>query len=446
VNPAWAGALAALQEWAVAPLLGKRSEITGPEWAALKSKLAPFEAWMQGKAGAAIEGLGLDRINEILQGNARAELARLIEKDKALEPEANAIASVERLVRYYRDLYPLCTNFVNFRDFYRRRDPAIFQAGKLYMDQRSCDFTLPVEDPAKHALMAGLAGTYLAYCDCARKGTGEKRQIVAGFTNGDSDNLMVGRNGVFYDRKGRDWDATIVRIVDNPISLRQAFWSPYKKFVRLIEEQVAKRAAAAESASSAKLESAATSVAEADKIKVPPTKKVDVGTVAAIGVAAGSIGTAIGFFLKTVAEVQVWQMALIFVGIILVISLPSVIIAWLKLRKRNLGPILDANGWAVNAKARINVPFGKSLTQIPKVPPGAVHNRIDPFADKKRVWRNDSRNGRESRSACRSSGLWPRPLVALHWGSRSTSSVFCPAIAVAHARLSAVVVFPTPPF
>ena len=36
-------------------------------------------------------------------------------------------------------------------------------------------------------------------------------------------------------------------------------------------------------------------------------------------------------------------------------------IAWLKLRKRNLGPILDANGWAVNAKARMNVPFGGAL-------------------------------------------------------------------------------------
>ena len=102
--------------------------------------------------------------------------------------------------------------------------------------------------PAKHAAMAGLAGTYLAYCDCVRKGSGEKMQIVAAFTDGDSDNLMVGRNGIFYDRKGRDWDATITKIVDNPISIRQAFWAPYKKVVRMIEEQVAKRAAAADAA------------------------------------------------------------------------------------------------------------------------------------------------------------------------------------------------------
>ena len=76
-------------------------------------------------------------------------------------------------------------NFVSFRDFYSRRDKAIFQAGTLYLDQRSCELSMTVEDPGRHALMAGLAGAYLAYCDVVRKATGEKLQIVAAFTGGD---------------------------------------------------------------------------------------------------------------------------------------------------------------------------------------------------------------------------------------------------------------------
>jgi hypothetical protein len=62
------------------------------------------------------------------------------------------------------------------------------------------------------------------------------------------------------------------------------------------------------------------------------------------------------------------------------------IIAWLKLRKRNLGPILDANGWAVNSKAKINVPFGASLTKVAALPPGSQRDLVDPFAEKKRPW------------------------------------------------------------
>ncbi|HSC70840.1 MAG TPA: hypothetical protein VLH58_05770, partial [Candidatus Methylomirabilis sp.] len=66
---------------------------------------------------------------------------------------------------------------------------------------------------------------------------------------------------------------------------------------------------------------------------------------------------------------------------------PSMFLAYLKLRKRNLGPILDANGWAVNAKAKINVPFGASLTRIATLPAGSQRDLVDPFAEKKRPWR-----------------------------------------------------------
>ena len=389
VNPAHASALAALAANAVKPLLGEKSELTEADWTALLTKLGPFECWSAGKAGVVVEKLGIKRVREIIGSKARENVAALLAQDKALEPEATSIANVEKLTRFVRDLHLLCANFVNFRDFYDAGEPAIFQTGTLYLDQRSCTLTLPVEDAGRHASMAGLAGSYLAYCDCVRKGTGEKRNIVAAFTNGDSDNLMVGRNGLFYDRKGRDWDATITRIVDNPISIRQAFWAPYKKLVRLIEEQVAKRAAAAEAASDSRLTSAATSTANADKAKAGEPKKMDVGTVAALGVAFGAIGALITTLIGQTTglfKLPFWQLCLAVVGLLLVISGPSMIIAWLKLRKRNLGPILDANGWAVNAKAKLNVPFGASLTGIPKLPPGSTISADDRFGEKPSGW------------------------------------------------------------
>jgi hypothetical protein len=82
-----------------------------------------------------------------------------------------------------------------------------------------------------------------------------------------------------------------------------------------------------------------------------------------------------------------WQVPLVFAGLLLLISGPSVLLAWLKLRKRNLGPILDANGWAVNARARINIPFGASLTATARLPENADRSLIDPFAEKKAPWK-----------------------------------------------------------
>lgn len=383
LNPAWTEAIAEFRSRVVVPLLGDLAAITEADWHVLTGKLAAHEAWRAGKTGGAVEPLGIQRVREILAGNAATTIAALIAKDQAFEPVANSIANVDKLIRYNRDLYLLCTNFVNFQDFYAHanRHPAIFQAGTLYLDQRSCELTLPVEDASKHALMAGLAGAYLAYCDCTRKSTGEKRQIVVAFTDGDSDNLMVGRNGIFYDRQGRDWDATITKIVDNPISLRQSFWAPYKKFVRMIEEQIAKRAAAADAANSAQLQNAA-----AGTVPPEPPKKIDVGTVAALGVAVGAIGAFLTALSSRVFGIIIvgGPLATIgaTIGVMLLISLPSVVLAFIKLRKRNLGPILDANGWAVNAKAKINVPFGAALTDVAKLPPGAHRDIVDPYAER----------------------------------------------------------------
>lgn len=389
VNPAHAAALATLQTAAVKPLLGDKAELTEADWAALQARLAPYATWSAAKTGANVEKLGIARIREILGSKAKETIAALIADDLALEPQATGIANVEKLCRYVRDLHKLCINFVNFRDFYDNDDePATFQAGTLYLDQRACRLCLPVDDAGKHASMAALAGTYLAYCDCVRKGTDEKRQIVAAFTNGDADNLMVGRNGLFYDRQGRDWDATITKIVDNPISIRQAFWAPYKKLVRLIEEQVAKRAAAADDAATAKLESTAATAANVDKAKPAEPKKVDVGAVAAMGVAFGFLMTAfatIAGYATGLLKLPFWQVCLAVVGLLLLISGPSRLFAWLKLRKRNLGPILDANGWAVNAKARINVPFGASLTSVAELPPGASIT-ADKFGERPSAW------------------------------------------------------------
>ena len=373
LNPAHTSAISALQALVIKPMLGDKAVLTEAEWTSICAQLSAYEAWLAGKAGASMEKLGLKRVREILAGKSKDAINALIAQDKALEPESNGIAAVEKLARLRRDLKQLLVNFVSFEDFYSRQRPAIFQAGTLYLDGRSCNLCVPVVDAGKHAALAGLAKTYLAYCDCTRP-TGEKMTIAAGFTGGDSDFLMVGRNGIFYDRKGRDWDATITKVIENPISIRQAFWAPYKKLVRLIEEQVAKRAAAAEAASDAKLSAAATATANADKGKPAEPKKVDVGTVAALGVAFGAVGTLLATVVAKLTGLMVlpfWEVCLVITAILIFISTPSMLIAWLKLRQRNLGPILDANGWAINGRVKMNVPFGGRLTDVATLPSGA---------------------------------------------------------------------------
>jgi len=377
VNPAWAAELDALREKAVTPVFGPgKTSLTAAEWAALTAKVAAYETWLGAKAGSVVEKVGVRRAKEILGGKGRGALLELVARDAALEPEFRALGDVERLSRYYRDLRTLLCNFVNFADFYSRDRHAAFQAGTLFLDSRSTELCLRVDGASP---LAAMSKAYIAYCDCSRA-DGAKMTIAACFTQGSGDYLFVGRNGVLYDRKGVLWYATITSIVDNPISVREAFWSPYKKFIRVIEVQVAKRAAAADSGTAGKLASAADNAAVPDRPK-PPSTRLDLAVITGIGVAIGSIGTFLATVFAKFVELPGWQLPLILVGLILVISLPSMFIAALKLRQRTLGPILEGNGWAINGRVRITIPFGAALTHLAALPAGARRSEKDPYGD-----------------------------------------------------------------
>jgi hypothetical protein len=384
LNPAWANAIGVLRHAAIVPLLGERSVLTEAEWTDLKARLNPYETWLGTKAGAAVEKLGLERIKEILNGHGYDDITTLVASDRALEPEYKAITDVDRLTHFHRDFRALLHNFVNFADFYSANQLAIFQAGVLYFDARSMELCVAVDGPTPLAAMSKIC---LAYCACTRTGSPAMNLAVC-VTQGDSDYLFVGRRGIFYDRQGRDWDAVVTSIVDNPISIRQAFWSPYKKFVRFIGEQAAKRAAAADTAATGKLATAAETGANLGQATPPPApppapapaKKFDLALITGIGVAIGSIGTFLAMIFTKFFELGPW-IPLGLVGIILVISLPSMAIAWLKLRQRTLGPLLEGNGWAINGRVKINIPFGAKLTEVAKLPPGSRRSLVDPYED-----------------------------------------------------------------
>lgn len=384
INPAWTAAMTAFYTHAVVPVLGPLEQLNAAQWAQLQAQLAPCQAWLAARPASPVQEMSLPEAQALLGSEHHAQLQALIQHDEDEKAHSLHVMQLEKLIRLQRDLLALLNNFVSFSHFYRRQGAA-FQAGTLYLDGRSCDLTVDVLNPAAHATLAGMAKVYLAYCECKRGG--EKRNIVAAFTAGDVDFLFVGRNGIFYDRAGQDWDATITKLIENPTSIGQAFFSPYKKFVRMVEEQVAKRAAAKDATVTANLGTQAASLTDLSKPAVPAVpaapaaaKKTDVGTVAAIGVALGSLSAVVvGIFGKFI-ELGPW-IPVALLGIVLAISGPSMLIAWLKLRERSLGPILDASGWAINGRMKINLQLGNSLSQAGKVPMSAKRMLKDPFAD-----------------------------------------------------------------
>lgn len=302
-----------------------------------------------------------------------AKLAVEGDNTAALAAAKAEYAPLRKLLLLHRDFYRLLRNFVSLEDFYCKKATASFQCGTLIIDQRVCNLCIRVTDMGKHALQAPQSGIYLIYCDCESKKMGQKIQIVAAMTQGDVNNLSVGKNAVFYDNAGNDYDATVTKIIDNPISILQAFWTPYRKIGNWITDKINKSAAEKDAKImtdvTTKLDAkpAEDAAAAADQKPAFDIAKF-AGIFAAIGMAVGMIGSALASLAAGLVQLTWWQLILVFVGILLVISGPSMVMAWLKLRCRNLAPVLNANGWAVNADALISVLFGTTLTEQVKYP------------------------------------------------------------------------------
>lgn len=347
LNPKWAAAIAAFGKDVVAPALGKDAaeELSRADWAAVKAKFAPYRAWLAAKPVMAADAKG------------------------KLEDE-------ERLLRYKLNIVPLLRNFVNQADLYDPNTEAIYQTGTLYLAERACSLCFHVDNEGAHAALAEKSECCLVYAKLTRKGTSETRQICAVITAGCTAPLYVGRNGVFYDRDGRDWDAVVTKIVESQVSLREAFWAPWKKLGETVAAQVKKFIGDRQNAATAGVTKAADGSAAKDS---GGNSAAIASSVAALGVGVGMMGAAFAGLIGLVAGLPWWKTALAIVAVILAVSLPSVILTWFKLRRRDLGAILNAGGWAANRPLHFSNGLAAEFTRLAALPPGTCAAR-DPYS------------------------------------------------------------------
>lgn len=339
-------------------------------------------AWLATKPNIVLDGLD-DKQLEWLEAQ-KDNFAQVVKMDL----DAPSLASFQDLYKlslYNAHLYTFLMNFVSFMDFYNPDKKAIFQTGTLYLNSIGCMLSVPVTDIDAHASLAVPSHLCLIYCECTRKeddGSVKTMTIASALTQGSVDDLLDGRHGLFIDNDGKEWDSRIVRIIHNPVSIREAVWSPYRRLAAMASQQIQKFVSKKEEDATQALTDHATTVAQGGKPAEPKAGfdfAKGAGIFAALGLALSAVSAAFAYIANSLASLGwYWPLALILVFIC--ISGPSVILAWLKLRKRTLGPLLDASGWAVNQGAPINLAMGASLTSVGKLPPNATLDLHDPYS------------------------------------------------------------------
>ena len=381
LNPLWKTKIIRFRDL-VASHLADPNQLKSQEWQDIQTGLNAYTTLISSKPEmqqlsvttkptASIEDLTGNQIANLVDDNLLNEFEKMVEQDNQTPISASDVFVLEKLVLFQKHLYRLLINFASFAEFFSLDHYAAFQLGKLYIDGRCATLCVAVDNIAKHSTMANYSELCLLYCECTRHG--QKQTIAAAITAGQGDLLIEGRNGVFIDNEGNDWDANVVKMITKPISIQQAIWAPYQRIGRLITEQINKWA----SNKDANLEKTSTQAVQNPESKFDIGKSV--GIFAAIGLAIGAIGTALATIFQAIFSLTWWQFPLVILGLFLIISGPSVILAWLKLRRRTLGPLLEASGWAINGQVKINLLLGGLLTSKAELPANARRNLTDPL-------------------------------------------------------------------
>lgn len=368
VNPLYAADVATVA--ALAEALEPGAEALTPElWGKVWEAVAPFVAWAAAKpAGADVFAkLPPEVVAQADSADVRAAFGKALAEDAAQAPLAAAFDDLCRLLTLRVGFLRFLRNFVNAEDLYPPRALALFQTGTLLMDGRACTLCFPIEKaPAAHAAAAAQGNCCLAYCTLTRPAEGRSRTICAVFTAGSAATLAVGRNGVFFDLEGKDWEATLVHLVPNPMGLGEAFFAPWRRIGAAIAGAVRKVVAGkdATDALAAKAEAAIVSAEAGAKPAAPAANGGAVmASVATLGIALSFAATAVTGIVAALTNTPVWKTGLAVLGVILVVSVPSVILTWFRLRARDLAPILNASGWAVNRRIGLTPALGRFFTQ-----------------------------------------------------------------------------------
>lgn len=374
--------------------------LTRTAWRQVKAIFEPYWAWQTEKPSAdgrdvgkasSVADLGEATLKEYLGGSAEETLRRLIVEDLAVKNEVEQVNTLEKLILYSRGLLELANNFVNFSALYDPSRRALFEMGDLIIDGRRLTFTMKVRDRAEHMRIAATSKLFLVYVDVTGQRDGEENFLIAAaVTARGRGGIDVGKRGVFYDLRGREWNARVVAILQNPISLWEAIKAP---FVR-VRDLVAKKAEAFATTRVQALETAATEVTtkmergealrESATATPGPTAPVAPASSGGMrdlllggGIAFAAIGSSLTYLLRTVTQIDLLKAGLSLVGVVVVVAVFSALVGWSRLRKRDMSAMLEACGWAVNFRMYMTHRLDRLFTRAPSIPKDAHTERRD---------------------------------------------------------------------
>ena len=353
---------------------GSNDELSRKEWEELKVLFKPYADWLAEKEELFIQSIKIDTLQYYLNSNLPDKLRKLIEQDRVVAHELHHVENVEKLILYQQWFLEFINNFVSFTRLYDPLVPSLIQVGTLVLNGRCFDLTVKVRDRAQHKQIVQQSNICVMYLSLTRKEDTNNltMQVAAAVTSGSMTQLFIGKAGVFFTPDGYEWDAIVVDFVANPVSLVEAVRKPFTQLGEFISKQTERFSLARFQDIETGLEKSISSIEQSissDDHKKSESKKALTGNFREImvsgSIAFAAVGSSFAFITKTLQNVSFLDMASVVCGLVFIVFVPIIIIAIIKLSRRNLSIFLEACGWAVNGQMRLTYEMGLLFTREP---------------------------------------------------------------------------------
>jgi hypothetical protein len=373
VNSWYAERLSDVTDRVIRRALGRHvNAITREQWRQVKAKFTAWRGYVGRTPAEPFGKVPAERRDAAKTEPLAARLRELIALDAGAAPELAQLSSLERLIVYQRWLLEFVNNFASLAAIYDPRVRTLFERGSMIVDGRRLEFTVQVFDRAAHKAVASQSKMFIVYAIVSEKDGTALFEVAAPVTRGERGRLVAGKRGIFETLDGKVYDATIVETLENPISVPESMMAPFRRTAAFIEKKTeefaAKRAAGAEAGLQARTSTPPPAPAADATPKKDPMMMV--GLMAGGGVAIAAVGSMAAYVISVLTRISLLDIVLALLGVVLVIALFAGFLGWLTLRKRDLGPFLEASGWAVNPRMRISGQLARVFNRRPALPKG----------------------------------------------------------------------------
>lgn len=374
------------------PLTGDMATLLDATWRELCAKADAILTW-QARLESSPLRARVDTLADISEP-ALDTLEAVCRADLALKDKLDAVDELERLILYQRWLLTFANNFISMPDLYQTKRRALMEKGTLILGGRRYRLSVLVTNRAAHSTLTSQGTTCTLYVQVVAKEGGESYEVAVPVTRGRSGGLMVGKRGVFYDVEGHEFDAVVTQVVRQPVSLWEAMTLPFERIGQFISTKIEGMATAGEKSLDTALEKsythgttvattavAAPTPAAPGAPAVPPATPAAAagpgGVIAAVGLTVAAVGSSLAFIVSQLKSLTLFDVVTALIIMSAGVMVPSGLLGWLKLRKRNLALLLEGSGWALNDRLFLTRDLAAIVTRRPRLPKNATVDRTD---------------------------------------------------------------------